>query len=57
METVDTNGVGFTSSVQVDHETIWISYADEANGGFKIARRRLEPSTVAAPLQTSLTNK
>ena len=60
VETVDTNGVGYTSSVQVDHGSIWISYADEANGGFKIARRTLEPSTEisrTASLQTSLANK
>jgi hypothetical protein len=40
-EIVDSNGAGFTSSVQIDRGTIWISYADEAGGGFKIARRAL----------------
>ena len=43
-ETVDGNGAGFTSSVQIDHDVIWICYADEGNGGFKIAHRTLGAS-------------
>ena len=38
-ETVDSNGVGFTSSMQIDNGTIWISYADEASNALKVARR------------------
>jgi hypothetical protein len=37
-EVVDGGGVGFTSSVQVHAGTIWISYADMANNGLKVAR-------------------
>jgi len=38
-EIIDSNGSGFTSSLQIDEGTIWISYADQADGGLKIARR------------------
>jgi hypothetical protein len=47
VETVDSGNVGFTSSVQIDRGTIWISYADEAGGGVKIARRALESTDLA----------
>jgi len=40
-EIVDEGGSGFTSSLQIDHDLIWISYADEANGGLKVARRKV----------------
>lgn len=40
-EVVDTNGSGFASSLQIDRGTIWISYADEANGGIRVARATL----------------
>lgn len=41
LETVDSNGVGFTSSMQIDKGEIWISYADDANGGLKVAHREI----------------
>ena len=40
-EVVDGNRSGFTSSMAVDSRTLWISYADEAGGGLKVARRPL----------------
>lgn len=40
--TVDGNNAGFTSSVQIAQGTIWISYADEAEGGLKVARIELQ---------------
>lgn len=52
IETVDTGGVGFTSSMQIDHGEIWISYADIAEGGLKVARRELgRTETVGASVQ------
>lgn len=41
-EIVDGNGVGFTSSVQVDQGVIWVAYADERGTGLKVAHRSLE---------------
>jgi hypothetical protein len=55
-EIVDGNGAGFTSSLQMDRGVIWIGYADEAGGGFKIARRALvarDSAGTAASLPTS----
>jgi hypothetical protein len=56
-ETVDSNGVGFTSSVQIDRGVIWISYADEGQNGFKVAHRPLAPGnstvTAAGSVQTT----
>jgi len=40
-ETVEGNGAGFTSSLQIDRGVVWISYADEAAASFKIAHRPL----------------
>jgi hypothetical protein len=40
-ETVDGNGSGYTSSLQVDNDTVWISYADTGSGGVKVARAAL----------------
>lgn len=42
-ETVDKNGAGFTSSLQVNKDGIWISYADEGGGGLKVAHRLFTP--------------
>jgi hypothetical protein len=41
VEVVDGNGSGFTSSIQVDRHTVWISYADQANGALKVAHREV----------------
>jgi hypothetical protein len=45
-EVVDRNFTGFTSSLQIDRGTIWLTYADEAGGGLKCARRSLELSSI-----------
>jgi hypothetical protein len=44
VEVVDRGFAGLQSSLQIDHGTIWVTYADEANGGLKFARRPLEPT-------------
>jgi len=44
LQTVDGNGSGFTSSMQIANGQIWIGYADETNGGLKVAHRDLEDS-------------
>jgi hypothetical protein len=36
--TVDTNGSGFTSAMQINRGTLWIAYADEGSGSLKVAR-------------------
>lgn len=41
IETVDADGSGFTSSMQIGNGVIWISYADGANGGLKVAWREI----------------
>ena len=38
-EIVDRGSVGFQSSLQIDHGTIWVTYADQASGGLKFSRR------------------
>lgn len=43
-EVVDSNGSGYTSSMQIDRGVIWISYADHVNGGIKVARREIAPA-------------
>jgi hypothetical protein len=49
VETVATGG-GFTSSMQIDKGVIWISFADVASGGLKVARRELDTgAAVSAP--------
>jgi hypothetical protein len=42
VEAVDGNGTGFTSSIQIHERALWVSYADEANQGLKVARSELE---------------
>ena len=52
IETVDGNRSGFTSSLQIDRGVIWITYADEENGGLKVARREIgsaDPSPTHGP--------
>lgn len=38
-EVVDSGSVGLQSSLQIDHDTLWVTYGDEATGGLKFARR------------------
>lgn len=49
IETVDDNASGFTSSVQVGDEGVWIAYADEGNAGLKVAHRPLTPQDSEKP--------
>lgn len=42
VEIVDGGFAGATSSLQIDHGVIWITYADESNHQLKVARRTLE---------------
>jgi hypothetical protein len=39
IETVDGNGSGFTSSMQIDRGKMWISYADFVSNSLKVASR------------------
>jgi hypothetical protein len=55
-EIVDSGGCGYTSSMQIYKGTIWISYADDAHGGLKVARRALQPG-VAAATSAAVTHK
>jgi len=42
VDVIDNGRCGFTSSLQIDRGTIWISYTDEGNGGgVKVARAAL----------------
>jgi len=41
-EVVDQQGAGLNSSLQIDHDTIWLTYADESGRGLKCARRPLD---------------
>jgi hypothetical protein len=41
-EVVDQNYTGYTSSLQIAQGYIWVTYADEASGRLKFARRLLE---------------
>ena len=44
-ETIDENFSGFTSSAQIDHDAIWVTYADQMAGALKCAHRALGPTT------------
>lgn len=41
-EVVDQNFAGYTSSLQIYNDTIWVSYADESSGGLKVAHRPID---------------
>jgi hypothetical protein len=47
-EVIDRDYTGFTSSIQIDRGAIWITYADEAGNGLKVARRALDEENAAA---------
>ena len=53
VETVDRDYAGFTSSLGIDRDTLWLSYADDGEGVMKVAHRTLEPSVPAVPTPTS----
>jgi hypothetical protein len=52
-ETVDSNGSGFTSSIQVRAGMVWVSYSDEAGAGIKVARAALSQVRRDEPLLDS----
>lgn len=45
MESVDQNFAGFTSSVFIDHDTLWISYGDQLGRSLKVAHRPIADLT------------
>lgn len=50
-EVVDQNSAGFTSSLQIDHGVIWLTYTDQISGILKFAYRAVDgsdPATAAA---------
>ncbi len=47
IEIVD-SGAGFTSSLQLHDGVLWISYADEAGMGLKVARREIAPRNASS---------
>jgi hypothetical protein len=47
-EVLDSNFAGFTSSLVIDHDTLWVSYADQAAGSLKVASRPLHYKTAEA---------
>jgi hypothetical protein len=44
-EVVDTNFSGYTSSLQIQNETLWISYADQMTHTFKVAHKEISSPT------------
>ena len=56
IEIVDRNSSGATSSMQIDKGVLWMSYADEASGGLKIASKQLgdeHTSEISPPVAPS----
>jgi hypothetical protein len=53
IQVVDRNYAGFTSSVGIDRDTLWISYADDNEKSMKVAHRPLDHPVPAAPVQAS----
>ena len=47
-EIVDTDGAGFTSSLDIVDDEAWISYADEHQLCLKVARRHLAPDEIVS---------
>jgi hypothetical protein len=54
-ETVDENSAGFSSSLQLDGNTVWVTYAAE-NYGLKVASRQLRRGELALHAQPAGTN-
>jgi hypothetical protein len=50
-EIVDRNGSGFTSSVGIDGDVLWVSYADNTERSLKVAHRTLERPASARQLE------
>jgi hypothetical protein len=59
-ETIATDFAGFTSSLQIHDDTLWVAFADDNNGAVKVARRRLEgraaSSTQSRPAASKVIN-
>jgi hypothetical protein len=53
VEIVDQNFAGFTSSLQIDHGFIWLTYADETGDGLRCARRALAVSSETTNVKTN----
>jgi hypothetical protein len=54
IEIVDSGASGFTSSLQLHDGVLWISYADEAGMGLKVARREVAArNTSSGPKQAA----
>jgi len=55
-ELLDENYAGFTSSLAIDRDTLWVAYGDSLSGALKVAHRRLRAQverttvTVSKPL-------
>jgi hypothetical protein len=47
-ETVDSNLSGFTNSLAIDHDILWVSYADQSARALKVAHRPLQASLTSA---------
>jgi hypothetical protein len=56
-EVLDQNFAGFTSSLAIDHGTVWVSYADKLGAALKVASRPLEamPAPPSPPNLVSAT--
>jgi hypothetical protein len=50
-ETIDSNGCGYTSSLQIHGDTVWISYADDGSRGIRVARAPLAEFHIAGTAQ------
>lgn len=55
VQTVESNGAGFSSSIQIDRGTLWMSYTDDMNRTFKVARVPLERTQTSASVPEGAT--
>lgn len=53
VETLARDFAGFTSSIAVHDGMLWVAFADDAQGAFKVARRPLEDAGTPAPDATA----
>ena len=56
-EVVDRNFAGFNNSLQIAHDIIWITYADETGERLKFARRVLAPSNSSSEAKREVIHK
>jgi hypothetical protein len=56
VETLDENSTGFTSSVAIFDDTIWVAYSDETNAALKVAHRSLTEETKSVDNAVSKTS-